>query len=231
MADEKLVKYIQDTLEKGFSQRDIDNGLIMHGYSKEVVDAAFIKAYYPKKDTPSDIPTEFSPEPKQKLKSDKKFGMPVAALIFSFIPFLSIVGLILGILSLVKIKKDPSLKGKGMAIAAIILSFIMPIIIAVVFFLVVGLSFTNNLMQPYNVGAIKPVDVSSCGSMIGLSKDICYMKAAKDSGDVSICDKVSDEAQEIMCIQTVAINTKNAELCGLIENSATSAKCVSYVNA
>lgn len=63
----------------------------------------------------------------------KKKGLSIAALVCSllfWIPLLSwifvILGLVLGIVSLVKIKKEPKkYAGKGMAIAAVIISAII----------------------------------------------------------------------------------------------------------
>lgn len=53
--------------------------------------------------------------------------LAILALIFSFL--IPIVGLILGIISLIDIKKNQNLKGRGLAIASIIISVIYMIII------------------------------------------------------------------------------------------------------
>ncbi len=54
----------------------------------------------------------------------KTSRLAIIALVFStlfFIPLFSLVGIILGIIALTKIKKNPSLGGQGLAIAAIVL--------------------------------------------------------------------------------------------------------------
>jgi hypothetical protein len=53
-------------------------------------------------------------------------------------------GLILGIIAWVEIDKDPSLKGRGLAIAAIILSIVLPILV-ILFFLGVFYFLAANL--------------------------------------------------------------------------------------
>lgn len=57
----------------------------------------------------------------------KTSGLAIAALILVFIPGLTWIGLILGIVALVSIKKSGD-KGKGLAIAAIILSIVFMLI-------------------------------------------------------------------------------------------------------
>ncbi len=53
-------------------------------------------------------------------KKAKYCGWSIVALIFAFLG--GLIGIILGIIALFKIKKNPNLRGKGMAITAIIIS-------------------------------------------------------------------------------------------------------------
>ncbi len=61
----------------------------------------------------------------------KKYcGWAIASLIFAFLG--GFIGIILGIIALFKIKKNPNLRGKGMAITAIIIA--LPIMFLWVYF-------------------------------------------------------------------------------------------------
>jgi hypothetical protein len=67
--------------------------------------------------------------PVAKPAGTKTSGLAIAALILAFIPGLTLIGLILGIVALVSIKKSGE-KGKGLAIAAIILSVVFMLVSA-----------------------------------------------------------------------------------------------------
>lgn len=66
----------------------------------------------------------------------KTSGLAIAALILAI--FIPIVGLVLGIIALSQIKNNPNLKGKGLAIAAIIIGS-LTVVLAVIIF--VGVSW------------------------------------------------------------------------------------------
>ncbi|MBS1266845.1 MAG: hypothetical protein MAG795_00814 [Candidatus Woesearchaeota archaeon] len=252
MADQQLVEYIKNTLKKGFTQPEIERVLFDNGYSKDDVSQAFLEAYSnqnlnaeekPKKRTSkihTQVPIKSSKQKNKnnshtkKVKSNKKYGLPIAAFVLSLIPVISLIGLILGIVSLVKIKKNPALKGKGFAIAALIISIINIILIIVGVLMVLPLFLAASRMRSFGgnfsyLTESNPISADSCASLEGFSKDMCLIKAAKDQGDVGICDSLSNSLQKKDCIQTVAIETKNPDLCSLIEDSAASEKCLSYV--
>jgi hypothetical protein len=74
-------------------------------------------------------------------------GMAVAALVLGlcgFIPWLgfvcSILAVIFGFVSLGNIKKNPNLKGHGMAVAGIVLGFALPVLGIIVFVVVFALA-------------------------------------------------------------------------------------------
>lgn len=85
--------------------------------------------------TPPGPQSGFSSGP-QKAPSN---GLAIAAIILAFI--IPLVGLILGIVALVQINKDPSKGGKGLAIASIVLSSVFMLITFVVIAIMMTFSF------------------------------------------------------------------------------------------
>jgi ABC-type dipeptide/oligopeptide/nickel transport system permease component len=76
----------------------------------------------------------------------------ILSLIFAF--FMPLIGLIFGIVALIQINKDKSLKGKGLAIAGIVISSLWMVLILLLF--IIGLVFTFgvfNAMTPSIVAA------------------------------------------------------------------------------
>ncbi|MBS1266844.1 MAG: hypothetical protein MAG795_00813 [Candidatus Woesearchaeota archaeon] len=156
VSNKKLVQYIKDTLKKGFSKADIENALLQRGYTEDTIRQAFLQVNSRNtnftKTNKAVKNKQYKPPNKKANKSvktnipNKKYGLPIAAFILSLIPVFSLIGLILGIVSLVKIKKNPALKGKGFAIAAIVISSLGLIFTALVFGL--GLSFVRNVFGP-----------------------------------------------------------------------------------
>lgn len=61
-----------------------------------------------------------------------------------FIPFSSLAAIIIGIIALVKMSKDPNMGGKGLAIAAIVIGAIMGIVMTITFFGLV-FAFTHRM--------------------------------------------------------------------------------------
>lgn len=68
---------------------------------------------------------QFNGQPQAAPKDDSYSGMAITALVLAFL--LPLVGLILAIVSLVKFNKGDRRKGKGMSIAALVISIIMMI--------------------------------------------------------------------------------------------------------
>ena len=68
---------------------------------------------------------QFNGQPQDAPKSNSYSGMAITALVLAFL--LPLVGLILAIISLVKFNKGDRRKGKGMSIAALVISIIMMI--------------------------------------------------------------------------------------------------------
>jgi len=86
----------------------------------------------------------------------KTSRLAIAALVFSvlgIIPLFSIVGFILGIIALSKIKNDPQLSGEGIAITAIVLGAFFGIILGIAF-LGLFMGFTKGMMA--KAAAISP---------------------------------------------------------------------------
>lgn len=78
----------------------------------------------------------------------KSNGMAIAAMILGIVSFLfticAIPAIILGAVSLNQIKKDPTMEGKGMALAGIIIGSIMLVLWILFIILIVVLAATNN---------------------------------------------------------------------------------------
>ncbi len=66
----------------------------------------------------------------------------ILAIIFTFI--IPILGLVFGIIALVQIKKDPTLRGRGLAIASIVISILIPLIILSLVFISLFLITTSS---------------------------------------------------------------------------------------
>jgi len=105
--------------------------------------------------------------------------LAIAAIIFSllfFIPFFPLIGVIAGVGALVSISKDKKLKGKGLAIAAIIIGSL--ITISYVFLFVAAYGFFISIFGGIlNVAQKDPLlGIESCKSeKPGFAKDMCII--------------------------------------------------------
>jgi len=75
----------------------------------------------------TDEPRQFGEKPLEPVPSEQKKTsvLAIVALVFAFIFWP--VGLILGIIAIVRVTRNKSLKGEGLALAAIIVSILMPV--------------------------------------------------------------------------------------------------------
>ncbi|MBU1204696.1 MAG: DUF4190 domain-containing protein [Nanoarchaeota archaeon] len=140
MANQQLIDYIKENLSGNISIEHIKKSLLDAGWPEQEVEEA-IRAV---KDHPED---NKMPLPREK-SSDTSI-LPILSLIFAFL--FPIVGLILGIIALSKIKKDPSLKGRGLAIAGVIISslfMIIPLLIVILFVAFFGTYFHPSEILP-----------------------------------------------------------------------------------
>lgn len=115
--NEKLRDYVTNAKQKGFDDNKIKKSLIGAGWPEEAVTEALEGELIPPK---PDLPAAGSNE-KQVPVNNKTNVLAIVSFIFSFLIWP--IGLILGIIALVQINKKNE-GGKGLAIAAIILSSI-----------------------------------------------------------------------------------------------------------
>lgn len=237
--EEKVNKYIRNTLAKGFTRQQVYDALIHEGYKPEFIKKAFIDAMNPPDIKPAP-PHKSAKHTKEKVKTSKthtteKFNLPIIALVLSllfFIPFAPLAGFILGIVSLVKISKDKSLKGTGLAIAAIVISVLQIIlIIAFLSMASMALSLVRNifgpsfLLDPSIMNA--SFDGSFCGDLDGIQMDMCYMEMAELNGDGLMCSSIRAEETKYVCIKSVAVSTSDSSVCNLITDSNAKGECLS----
>jgi len=151
MANQQLIDYIRESLSAGISLKKIEKSLLDAGWPeqevKEVISGA--KDISPRKETP----------PLPEKSSQKTSILAILSLIFAFL--FPLVGLILGIIALSEIKKNPSLKGRGLAIAGVIISSFFVLIYLIL--LLIGYSTISGYLNP---GTYIP---SSCMLGTGLS--------------------------------------------------------------
>jgi len=125
MVDYDLAHWIQEQRNKKFSEEQITSYLLNHGRNQnEVTEAIRFLATQNKQDL------AMGPPP-------TKGGVKIGNATYDLYSILSIIGLFvfplaaipLSIISLVHIKHNPQLKGKGLALTALLLPFIIFIII------------------------------------------------------------------------------------------------------
>jgi peptidyl-prolyl cis-trans isomerase B (cyclophilin B) len=118
MANKQIVDYVKKNLSSGFSIEKIKKALLDVGWPEHEINEAIneAKGIYPKKGNP----------PLPEKSSQKTSVLAILSLIFAFI--FCPIGLILGIIALSNIKKNPNIKGRGLAIAGIIISVVFMII-------------------------------------------------------------------------------------------------------
>lgn len=138
MANQQIVDYIKENLSGNISIEHIKKSLLDAGWPEQEVEEAIrgTEGISPRKETP----------PLPEKNSQKTSILAILSLIFAFI--FTPAGLILGIIALSEIKKNPSLKGRGLAIAGIIISIILMILVLIptlVLFLIGGLAYSGFL--------------------------------------------------------------------------------------
>jgi hypothetical protein len=105
----------------------------------------------------------------------KKSGLAKASCVFSalfIIPFFSLIGLILGIIAMEKIKKDPDLEGEKLAITGIILGAI-GLVIMPFFFPGIGLVITD-IIRPVEPFDDFPFDETDFQELPTSSRQLTY---------------------------------------------------------
>jgi hypothetical protein len=164
---------------------------------------------------------------------EKTSGLAIAALILSvlfFIPLCAPIGVILGIVALVKLNKTKE-KGKGLAIAAIIIGSlvtIVQIIILIMIFAVVGM-FVGGLA----IGDINQ-SMQNCMASEGLAKDTCIIMGISVNANQTaalppdFCDQnLQMEDFKSLCN---AIVKRDKSYCQKILDAESQRKCVEMVD-
>jgi hypothetical protein len=192
MADEKLKKYIYQNIQT-ISSEAIKKQLLTSGWPEKDIDEA-LKEVSNKDQTPT---------------SNKTSVLAFWALIFAII--IPIIGIILGILSFIQINKNKNLKGKTLAIIAIVISFF-----SIFFLIFLGSFLMRNIFFnhardykqtiPYEREPIEPPVYEALAEN---AKTECKM----------LCDKISDEVSATaFCGRTFEVDWN---LDGAIEGAAT----------
>ena len=160
-------------------------------------------------------------------------GLAIISLVLSlifFIPFLSVIAIILGIVALVQIKKTKQ-QGKGLAIAGIVIGSLVTLGQLLMIILVVGLlSAVGNFVDS------TPVDqLAYCeGLSQGTAKDLClltYVSANADAmtpSDIYLCDNILTADLRLLC---AAIITKDYSHCSQISTLDGQQNCIEVVDA
>ncbi len=143
MAKQDLIDYIISTRESGYNDEQIKKALKNKGWDDISINEAFdkLKEGIPEAPSKPDIDIDDSNA------HERKFNV-MAILSFALSFFVPLVGLILGIIALKQIKIS-SEKGKGFAIAAIILN----VLYIVIFVAILGIAFIAyfGVMDPSNM--------------------------------------------------------------------------------
>jgi hypothetical protein len=58
--------------------------------------------------------------------------------------------------------------------------------------------------------------------------DLCYINAAFQLKDKSLCDTIPDKDRKELCIGRVGVSTKNPKLCNTISNATVRAECLYF---
>ncbi|MBN1502663.1 DUF4190 domain-containing protein [Candidatus Woesearchaeota archaeon] len=119
MVNPKLKEYIDKAKSAGLSDTKIRESLLGAGWPDEEISSAFSKELKaPEPDLDSSKPEKEVKEDSAAAESPRTNKLAIVALIFAFL--FAPIGLLLAIISLVKISKSGD-KGKGVAIAALII--------------------------------------------------------------------------------------------------------------
>ena len=137
MANQQIIDYIKENLSGNISIEHIKKSLLDVGWPEQEVEEAIkeVKGIYSNKGT----------LPLPEKSSQKTSILAILSLIFAFL--FSPIGLILGIIALSEIKKNHSLKGRGLAIAGIIISTI-PLLMIILFVAFFGTYFHPTEILP-----------------------------------------------------------------------------------
>ena len=169
----------------------------------------------------------------EKSKGEKYSALAITSFILSlifFVPFISTIGFILGIISLIVISRNQKLKGKGFAIAAIIIGLLVTIVWVLLFIFVY-----NFFSALSSLGKGTPEQqMNTCLEQNGVSKEICIITTIAinynqtSSFNESICDtELQYPDTQNLC---KAIILKDKSYCYSITDSDARMKCVGMID-
>jgi len=72
-------------------------------------------------------------------------------------------------------------------------------------------------------------DPSKCENVSESFQFLCYMAAAVESENVSVCEKIQGNASLMGCYMAVAVNTDNVSICEMIEHEEFEYACYTGV--
>ncbi len=152
----------------------------------------------------------------------------VLSLIF-FIPAIPFIGAIIGVIALIKLKNNTHLKGKGFAIAAIIVGVIITIIQIVIIIMV--LNTVGNITGV--IGKSPQESVAFCLEQNpSPQRDVCILLAV--ASNINATDQINKNT--CMNIQTLDIQhlcnamlTKDRKYCDQIQDAKTQADCYEII--
>ena len=165
----------------------------------------------------------------------KKYSsLAIAGFVFSllfFIPFFSIIGIICGIAALVGISKDKKLKGKGLAIAAVIIGAAVMIIQILIVILIIKFfaGFAHVVENPSE-------GVKKClGQSPGLIRDTCIFTAVYSAASSNSIDSIDKNVcnDNVVSLETKsycnAVLTGDRGHCQQISDLKSRTKCIEIV--
>jgi len=169
----------------------------------------------------------------EKSKGEKYSALAITSFILSlifFVPFISTIGFILGIISLIVISRNQKLKGKGFAIAAIIIGLLVTIVWVLLFIFVYSIFSTFS-----SLGKGTPQEqMNNCLEKSGLNKELCVITTIginynqTSSFNESICDtELQYPDTQNLC---KAIILKDKSYCYNILDSDARIKCVGMID-
>ncbi len=176
----------------------------------------------------------------KKQKEEKTDTLAIVGFVFSlifFIPLLSFIGVVLGIVALVKINKNNKsnsnvlYKGKGLAIAAIIIGIIITAIQILFIVFIVKLFTMISTIDPNSGGSIQE-KTDKCLSKYGYEKDLCIVLLVGSNInqteiiDQNICEDVGDEDTRNLCN---AILKNDGTYCQKISDSDSRIQCYGII--
>lgn len=169
------------------------------------------------------------------MAQQKHSTLAIAALIFSlifFIPLFSIIGIIAGIAGVVQISKNKNLKGKGLAIAAIIIGVIVTILQIILVLAIYG--FFSGIIAGVKTGDISKSVDNCINQKSGFNKDMCiFMTISVNINQTENIDKnLCDANVETIEIRNLcnAILKKDKTYCYNITSGESRIKCLGLVD-